>query len=114
MSTKQKLVKVLSLIEFVVSDSPPGYPNLAAFLDSDEGFMIHRRFGFLQSRLLLEKQEELRDLEKKLEKMDKKEAKDDERWPRTIKPAAILRESRTKLLTQIEEKFCSYGTFDLL
>ena len=34
---------------------------LATFLDSDDCFMVYRRFGFLQSRRLLEKQEELRE-----------------------------------------------------
>jgi hypothetical protein len=31
-------------------------PRLAALLDSDENFMLYRRFGYLQARLLLHKQ----------------------------------------------------------
>jgi hypothetical protein len=57
---------------------------LAAFLDSDEGFTIYRRFGYLQSRLLLDKQEQLRLLEEKLEHLDLK-------------------------ITEIESAYCSYG-----
>jgi hypothetical protein len=82
---------------------------LAAFLDSDEGFTIYRRFGYLQSRLLLDKQEQLRLLEEKLEHLDLKIAKDD--------PGALC--SRTlygpnavehrKLITEIESAYCSYG-----
>lgn len=71
--------------------------------------MIYRRFGFIQSRLLLDKQDELRELEKKLDKMDRIEAKLDERWPRTRDLPDKERELRTQLLNQIEERFCSYG-----
>jgi hypothetical protein len=50
-----------------------GYPYLAAFLDSDENFMIYRRFGFLHARLLLQKQDELRIMEEELDRMDKRD-----------------------------------------
>jgi hypothetical protein len=53
-----------------VKTFPRGYPNLAAFVDSDERFMIFRRFGYLQSRLLLYKQDELRALEARLDSLD--------------------------------------------
>ena len=71
--------------------------------------MIYRRFGFLQSRLLLNKQAELHELEKKLEKMDRIEAKKDQRWPRTRDLPVEVREPRAQLLSQIEEKFASYS-----
>lgn len=48
-----------------------GYPYLATFLDSDENFMIYRRFGFIHARLLLQKQDELRIMEEELDQMDK-------------------------------------------
>lgn len=92
-----------------VSASPQGYPKLAAFLDSDESFMIYRRFGFIQSRLLLDKQDQLRELERKLERLDRVEAKADERWPRTRDLPDKQYEARTKLLNELEERFCSYG-----
>lgn len=37
--------------------------------------MLYRRFGFLQARILLYKQDELRALEKKLDDMDERDAK---------------------------------------
>lgn len=40
-------------------------------MDSDENFMIYRRFGFLHARLLLQKQDELRLMEADLDKMDR-------------------------------------------
>ena len=44
------------------------------FLDSDENFMIYRRFGYLYARLLLYKQDELRAFEKRLDRIDRKDA----------------------------------------
>ncbi len=49
-----------------VHSTPRGYPKLAAFLESDDNFKIYRRFGYLQSRLLIEKQNDLQRLEIKL------------------------------------------------
>ena len=56
-----------------VHGGPNGCPKLATFLDSDDSFMIYRRFGFLQARLLLEKQDSLRVLEQRLDRLDKAE-----------------------------------------
>ncbi|KAF2117750.1 hypothetical protein BDV96DRAFT_685420 [Lophiotrema nucula] len=49
---------------------PNGYPRLATFLDSNDAFMAFRRFGNLQSRLLLEKQSLLTQLEKEIDDLD--------------------------------------------
>lgn len=92
-----------------MNDSPKGYPNLAAFLDSDEGFAIYRRFGYLQSRLLLDRQEELRSLELKLERMEKEMMKDDDdRFCSRLMFGPDAKAHR-QLLSDIEAKFCSYG-----
>jgi len=56
---------------------PSGYPNLAAFADSHESFMVYRRFGYFQARVLLEKQDELRELEEQLDDIDHDDSKDD-------------------------------------
>lgn len=62
----------LLILRFDLDDtSTDGYPRLATLLDSDEHLMQYRRFGFLQTRLLLYKQDELRTLEKELDAMDK-------------------------------------------
>ncbi|KAF2142084.1 uncharacterized protein K452DRAFT_326613 [Aplosporella prunicola CBS 121167] len=47
-----------------------GYPRLAAFINSDEQFMMFRRFGYIQTRLLLEKQAKLMKLERHLNFLD--------------------------------------------
>lgn len=53
-----------------VESYPIGYPRQAVFADSDESFMLYRRFGYIHSRLLLYKQDELRELEASLHNMD--------------------------------------------
>lgn len=93
----------------LVQSCPRGYPRLAALADSDENFMIYRRFGYLQSRLLLEKQDELRSLEEELEILDARMEKQDpvHLTTRDLPPeVAVLRK---ELMEQIEKTFCDYG-----
>jgi hypothetical protein len=54
-----------------VCDFKLGYPNLATLKNSNDTFAIYPRFDYLQSRLLLEKQDVLRVLEKRLDQHDK-------------------------------------------
>lgn len=75
---------------------------------------MYRRFGFLQSRLLLDKQDELRQLEKALDKLDKREAKKDVKRPMTRDLLDEDLKPRQHLLNVIEQKFCSYGGFSLV
>lgn len=56
---------VLSL-SLLVDELPPGYPRLAAFLDSSDDFMIFPKFGYIQARLLLQRQAQLVGLEEGL------------------------------------------------
>ena len=58
---------------FAVEDDPKGFPRLARFLNSDESFMVYRRFGCLFSRLLLARQDEISRLESILASMDKQD-----------------------------------------
>ncbi|KAL8803978.1 MAG: hypothetical protein Q9182_002850 [Xanthomendoza sp. 2 TL-2023] len=54
---------------------PEGFPRLACFLDSDDSFMLFKRFGTVFSRLLLNKQDEIRRMEAELLGMDKTDEK---------------------------------------
>ncbi|KAK4953650.1 hypothetical protein LTR10_008253 [Elasticomyces elasticus] len=94
-----------NLIVRSLNDNIFGYPNLATFADSDESFSLYRRFGYLQSRLLLDKQEELRLLEGQLDDMDRSEGDLD---------GLITREGqgqpRKELLARIELRFRSYAS----
>jgi hypothetical protein len=51
-----------------------GYLYLASFLDSNQGFMLYRRFGYLHLRLLLQKQDKLREMEEALDNLDQEQS----------------------------------------
>jgi hypothetical protein len=53
-----------------VADERKGYPRLAARLAIDAESGMYRRFSYLQARLLLEKQDDLRLKEQELEILD--------------------------------------------
>lgn len=106
----------ISLV-LLVQDFPTGFPKVSCFLDSDDSFMVYRRFGTVFSRLLLAKQDEMSRMEATLTGMDKTDeangngeylmshALDDDResipraWP----------ESRKQLLVKMEKKALEYG-----
>ncbi|EON69660.1 hypothetical protein W97_08941 [Coniosporium apollinis CBS 100218] len=92
-----------------LEECPRGYPSVAAFLDSNENFMVYRRFGFLQSRLLLEKQDKLRELEEDLDTLDKEEYNKHRSIPTTRFNTKIDSEARESLLQRIEAAFCTYA-----
>jgi len=62
-----------------VETHPKGYPQLAAFLNSDEDFAILRRFGTVNCRVLLHLQAEIADLEKQLTDLDDSDAYEGQR-----------------------------------
>ena len=68
--------------------------------------MLYRRFGFLQSRLLLNKQDQLRALEEQLDDIDKE---DDEQYLTSRDLDDADERPRTRLLKRIETKFKEYG-----
>ena len=100
-----------------VEDFPRGYPQVSYLLDSDDSFMMYRRFGRLHARLLLQKQDKLRELEEELFRLDKLDELDDER-----KLALSCREedddldppecgmSRQQIFTESERLLLEYGT----
>ena len=86
-------------------DFDDGYPNLATFTNSDEDFAIYRRFGYLQARLLLDKQDQLRLLEEQLDLHDRDDPVRHTR--KNLEPEQYA--PRAKLLREVEEVFTSYG-----
>jgi hypothetical protein len=92
-----------------VSDFKLGYPNLATFKNSSDAFSIYRRFGYLQSRLLLEKQDILRVLEKRLDEYDRGHIATS--YTRTLSADKLM--PRQALLEEIEHAFNSYGECSL-
>ncbi|KAL7953083.1 hypothetical protein V8C34DRAFT_321653 [Trichoderma compactum] len=59
-----------------VEDYPRGYPRFSALLAAEKTFQICRRFSTLRTRLLLQKQDKLSQLEQELEEIDDKDKSD--------------------------------------
>ena len=94
-------------------------------MDSDDNFMIYRRFGFLYSRLLLEKQDELREIEENLDETDRRDANGPEGTQKCLqsrsrdqrvndanddsKRRAIMRKAEEKLYVYGKEQFPRYS-----
>lgn len=103
----------------IVQDFPRGFPRLACFLDSDDAFMVYRRFGLVFSRLILNKQDEIRDMEATLLAMDLTDQRtgngeylmsrtqDAEREKESV--PSIWPETRPQLLERLEKKALEYG-----
>ena len=87
-----------------MEECPKGYPRLAAFLDSDDGFTIFRRFGYVQARLLLEKQDDMRRLENEMLEMDKKD-----HGTKSQRLTTRDEEPKRDLLQRLETKYHEYG-----
>ncbi|KAI4270248.1 MAG: hypothetical protein L6R38_007191 [Xanthoria sp. 2 TBL-2021] len=100
-----------------IEECPNGYPKLAGFMDSEDTFGIYRRFGFLYSRVLLSKQDELRKLEDDLDAMDNRDAHTSDKTRKCLKSRAkdFARTStngsqtRKELLQTVESKLYEYG-----
>lgn len=101
-------------------DHPEGYPGLAAFLDSGGNLMIYRRFGYPHARTLLQKQDELRETEERLDETDqedKNRGPKAQRCPRSRlhdelrdrKSAPGKGETRIHLLWRAEDLVREYG-----
>ena len=56
----------------LVESYAEGYPQLAAFMNSDSNFAVYRRFGMLHARLLLHLQNKIAAMERKLNRLDKR------------------------------------------
>ncbi|KAL9117703.1 MAG: hypothetical protein Q9187_005760 [Circinaria calcarea] len=93
-----------------IDNHPEGYPQLAALLNTDENFLMCRRFGFLQQRVLLYRQDELRDLEDQLIRLDDEDRDEN---PKALKSRKLddAREGsyRMGLIQHIDDKLEEYG-----
>ena len=119
-SRKHLIVMIFRNLEVVdtraVEDYPSGYPRLGCFMNSDESFLIYRRFGGVFSRLILNKQDELRAMEQRLFVLDQVHEKENPRrlMSRTydLQPDADANEdpkgSRSFLLAQMERTALEY------
>lgn len=92
---------------------PDGYPRLAALINSDNGFVMYRRFGYIHNRILLHRQAEIVELEKDLDKLDDSDyANPDLRFRCRLTTREFLEGDDTEqkvLIDKLEEKLKSYG-----
>ncbi|KAK8007741.1 hypothetical protein PG989_001731 [Apiospora arundinis] len=75
------------------------YRSVATFLDSDENFMIYRRFGYLHARMLMRLQDKLRMLEDRLDDYD-----DEDAGHETDKELLMSRDSDEAACKNMEKK----------
>jgi hypothetical protein len=92
-----------------IDDHPNGYPRLAALLNSDENFLICRKYGFLHSRVLLYRQDELRELEQQLLRMDKDANKTDDTMLKCRMREQRSSDERRQLIQNIDDKLKEYN-----
>jgi hypothetical protein len=105
-----------------VRSLPAGYPQLAAYLNSDPDFAIYRRFGFLQSRLLIYRQYEIEVLQERLHQLDRDDDQKDQdpsvpdnprlyswRWDVKNPEGQSSPCERAKLMDEIERKLTKYS-----
>lgn len=122
-SSDQALAWQLIRICAIVDCAEKSYRTMATFLDSDENFMIYRRFGYLHARTLLRLQDRLRVLEALLDSYDTEDAQDEDQSKKQLlisrrKDEADCRKraqidpdesTRTQILDEIEEVLARYG-----
>ncbi|KAF4545619.1 uncharacterized protein LTHEOB_4878 [Lasiodiplodia theobromae] len=105
MDDRYKDLKVKPIIAYA-----DGYPQYAAFIDTDDNFRIYRRYGTLRNRVLLQRQLELALLEKKLDELDER----DNNEPRKYRLASIQYDKeqgnseRVGLIEEIDRKLEQY------
>jgi hypothetical protein len=64
----------MHLLSHAVETFRRGYPRLAAYMNSDRDFITFRYFGRLHARILLQKQDEITELEERLDELDNAES----------------------------------------
>ncbi|KJX93698.1 hypothetical protein TI39_contig4268g00026 [Zymoseptoria brevis] len=111
----------LKLKQQYIDEEPiPGYPQLAQFIGSDERSMIFRQFTKLQARLILEKQDEMREIEDELYFYDRDDflklgaPGDDplkpDRLSRRLRVDPEEQKRRQEMMELAERKFKEYAT----
>ena len=99
-----------------IDDHPMGYPRLGSYMNSDENFLLCRRYSLLHTRVMLYRQAELAQLERELFESDQEDEKDEEKALRDVNflDEGEVGKSRMKLMKQIEEKLKDYGMSDVI
>ncbi|KAL8738108.1 MAG: hypothetical protein Q9181_001055 [Wetmoreana brouardii] len=92
-----------------------GYPKVAAYENTDPNFLIYRKFGWLHNRILMYLQDELVELEYKLEIIDKRTfSEEDDVQLKSRRLDYAESPARRNLVKRIAEKLEMYGKSDVL
>jgi hypothetical protein len=79
-------------------------------MNSDENFLICRKYGFLHNRVLLYRQDELRELEQQLLLLDKTSNQQDDRVVKSRKAEErLIGEEKRVLINEIDDKLREYN-----
>ncbi|KAI0446536.1 hypothetical protein F4803DRAFT_503936 [Xylaria telfairii] len=95
-----------------VGDSPNGNPRLAAFMATDPSFMIVRQFRYLQARVLLDMQEDLRRHESELDILDRQKLSNKDGGDDVSAQQRELLKKVSACLTQYANVISSIKQFD--
>jgi hypothetical protein len=100
-----------------VDETPNGYPRLAAFQSSEANFSLYRSFSYLHSRVLLDLQDEITNLERELDDIDLDDSDED---PDRLRSRELdvdrasdegNKRNRRVVLREIKDRLMEYGTF---
>lgn len=95
--------------KILVADSPRGYPMLARFTASAPEFYIFREFRYLQSRVLLHLQDEIRALETQLWRMDERDRVNSPHSLECRELDDAYNGARKIIMDRIQNKLVQYG-----
>jgi hypothetical protein len=93
----------------IVEDHPAGYPQLAAFIASDDNFCMYRKFDRASSRVLLHLQSEIAALDNGLNQMDRTDDGSVTAYRlRSIRHKEGWDDEQRKLITKLQERLPIY------
>lgn len=94
-----------------MENNPNGFPRLATFQASDPNFGLYRSYSYLHSRILLDYQDEITELEKELDNCDWDDFDEDPERPkaRLAGPDEEGERTRRTVLREIKAKLMEYG-----
>lgn len=95
-----------------MENNPNGFPRLATFQASDANFGLYRSYSYLHSRILLDYQDEITELEKELDNCDWDDFEEDPERPKVRLAGSDEEGERTRrtVLREIKTKLMEYGT----
>ncbi|KAM0281480.1 hypothetical protein ACHAQH_003510 [Verticillium albo-atrum] len=90
------------------SEAPPGYPRLARYMATAENLSVFRQFRYLQTRIMLQLQDELRELETLLYRLDERNS-ESPGMLRSREYCDRKSQTRAQLLDRTRRKWMEYG-----